>query len=279
MEVNQDGVARPARSTKFYIFNLFADYILPYNQGKAWANDLLYLLNLVDLSERAARTTLSRMKQKGWFRTIREGRRSCYEITPQGRAIIAEGEKRIFEPALMDWNGRWHMAVYSLPEEKRPLRNELRQKLEWFGFGNLAPGTWISAHGRQAELQLIIEELGIRENVLLCKAENVGGMLDTEIVQRCWDLDELADEYEQFVARWQPQFEQYQTTASLSPEARFVKRFWLTFDFQPFPRKDPNLPSDLLPANWIGHTARDLFIRFRQLLNEELPQYFMDMLS
>ena len=178
----------------------------------------------------------------------------------------------------MDWNGRWQMAVYSLPEGKRPLRNELRQKLEWFGFGNLAPGTWISAHNRQSELQPIIEELGIRENVLLCMAENVGGMLDTEIVQRCWNLDELAAEYEQFVARWQPQFAQVQMANILSPEARFAKRFWLTFDFQPFPRKDPNLPANLLPANWIGHTARDLFTQFRQTLNEGLPQFFMELL-
>jgi phenylacetic acid degradation operon negative regulatory protein len=278
MEASLETVTRTASSTKFYIFNLYADYILPTNQGKAWTNDLIYLLDLVDLSERAARTTLSRMKQQGWFKTTRQGRRSCYELTPQGKVIIAEGDQRIFEPALTDWNGRWQMVVYSLPEEKRALRNELRKKLEWFGFGNLAPGTWISAHNRQSELKLIVEELGVRENVLLCMVENAGVMKDAEIVQRCWNLDDLAAEYAHFVARWQPEYEQYQSAAVLSPEQRFTKRFWLTFDFQPFPRKDPNLPAELLPKNWIGHTARELFTHFREVLNEGLPSFFTNLL-
>ena len=44
-EVQQ--VSRPTKSTQFYIFNLFADYIVP---GRVWTNDLLYLLKLIGFS-------------------------------------------------------------------------------------------------------------------------------------------------------------------------------------------------------------------------------------
>jgi len=120
---------RTTQSTQFYIFNLFADYILAYNNGWVWTSKLLYLLDLLGISDRTARTTLSRMKKQGWFETERYGRESRYILTDAGRAIIDEGGKRIFESALTHWDGTWHTFVYSLPEEKRASRNELRKKL------------------------------------------------------------------------------------------------------------------------------------------------------
>jgi DNA-binding transcriptional regulator PaaX len=41
----------------------------------------------------------------------------------------------------------------------------------------------------------------------------------------------------------------------------------VTQDFQSFPRKDPNLPTTLLPPDWIGFAARQLFDDYRQLLD------------
>jgi len=45
-------------STQFVVFNLFGDYILPHG-GSIWTNNLLRLLELLDIGERAARSTLS----------------------------------------------------------------------------------------------------------------------------------------------------------------------------------------------------------------------------
>ncbi|MFT7584666.1 MAG: phenylacetic acid degradation operon negative regulatory protein [Cellvibrionaceae bacterium] len=268
-------VTRTKGSTQFYVFNLFADYILPYKNGWAWTHELLYLLDLLDVSDRAARTTLSRMKQQGWFDTVKDGRRSRYEITDKGRAIIAEGDKRIFETPIDNWDGGWQFAIYSLPEDKRPLRNELRKKLVWFGFGNLAPGTWVGAHNRLAELEKIVGEMGISSQVSLINGQRVGLMTDDEIVAKCWDLDQLEAEYAAFVGRWKARLEGLDI-ANMSAEERFRTRFMLTFEFQPFPRKDPNLPTVLLPENWSGYAARRLFTAYRLKLNEGLPAFFAD---
>ncbi len=265
-------------STQFFVFNLFADYILPYKDGWAWTHELLYLLNLLGVSDRAARTTLSRMKQQGWFETIKDGRRSRYEITSQGREIIAQGGKRIFETPIDNWDGDWQVVVYSLPEEKRPLRNELRKKLVWFGFGNLAPGTWIGAHNRQVELEKIVTEMGIRAQVSLFNGRRVGLMTDNEIVAKCWDLETLEQAYAEFVSRWETRFEGRDAQiATMSAEERFRTRFMLTFEFQPFPRQDPNLPTILLPKDWPGFDARRLFTAYRLKLNEGLPEFFQNL--
>lgn len=279
-------VARTGQSTQFYIFNLFADYILPYNNGWAWTNHLLYLLDLLGVSDRAARTTLSRMRKQGWFETERSGRQSRYILTKAGRAIIDEGDKRIFEAPLTHWDGTWYTFVYSLPEEKRQLRNELRKKLIWFGFGRLAPGTWISPHDRRAEIEPIVDELGVRSNISLFASRNLEMVSNAELVTRCWDLGDLQADYAKFVERWDPELSKTAPSTlngSSSNEdltkQRFIKRFQLTFDYQPFPRKDPNLPLNLLPADWQGHEARRIFRDLRAVYNEGLPAFMAGVLS
>ncbi|MFQ5399267.1 MAG: PaaX family transcriptional regulator C-terminal domain-containing protein [Anaerolineae bacterium] len=277
LDQNLELVTRPTHSTQFYLFNLFADYIVPRG-GRIWTNDLLYLLNLLGVGERAARSTLSRMKKRGWLVPQKHGRQSQYSLTERGQAVLEEGDKRIFENPLTDWDGAWRLVVYSLPEEKRKLRNELRKKLIWFGFGNLAPGTWISPHDRHPEVRAILTKLGVLEHVMLFTGSTVANL---EIVQRCWAISELQAEYEAFIQRHQPAYEALlaQFTdgepGTLTPEACFVTRFWLTYDFQRFPRKDPNLPVVLLPEDWAGFKARRLFMDYRQLLSQGMGR-FMD---
>ncbi len=263
-------VTRPTTSTQFVIFNLFGDYILPAG-GAIWTNDLLYLLDLLGIGERAARTTLGRMRQRGWFETMRHGRQSEYRLTDRGRVILLEGERRIFEAPLHDWDGRWHLVVYSLPERRRRLRNEFRKKLTWFGFGSLAPGTWISPHDRRPELAGVQADLEIESFVTMFAAETAA---DQVIVERCWDIGRLADDYRRFTRRFTPLLEAARADPyAESPETCFVRRFHLTYNFQTFPLSDPNLPAELLPADWIGYEARHLFHELRDLLKAGMGSF------
>jgi phenylacetic acid degradation operon negative regulatory protein len=242
---------------------------MPYG-GAIWTTDLLYLTNLLDLSERATRSTLSRMVRKGWLKAGKRGRRSYYSLTPRGQSLLEHGKQRIFETPLTDWDGQWHLVIYSLPEKKRKLRHSLRQQLTWLGFGRLAPATWVSPHDRTAELNDILAELKVRDYVDLFSSRYLGASSTEELVQRCWNLPELEVEYRHFVARFQPQYEtclaKSEEDLRASPEECFVRYFQVTNAFQPFPRKDPHLPMVLLPPNWIGFTARQLFDNYRQLV-------------
>src|SRR3970040_395771 len=98
--------SRQALRTQFIIFVLFGDVILPRG-GLIWTSSLLRFLRLLGVSERAARSTLSRMKRKGWLKAERRGRHSQYRLTPKGELLLSEGGRRIFERH--DWNldGRW----------------------------------------------------------------------------------------------------------------------------------------------------------------------------
>ena len=263
-------------STQFIIFTLFGDYIYPRG-GTIWTADLLYLLGLLDVSESTTRSTLSRMVRKGWLVSRRKGRRSQYSLTPGGWSLLEQGEKRIFELPFSDWDGLWYTIVYSVPEDKRDLRHTLRQHLLWLGFGPLAPGVWMSPHNRQAELDTVFNELQVVEFVELFSSKHLGPSTAQALIQRCWDLPGLEAEYQQFVACYQPEYEmcltQSEAQLKASPENCFIRRFWLVHDFQPFPRKDPNLPMELLPSDWIGFTARQLRDDYRHLLGTNCDEF------
>jgi phenylacetic acid degradation operon negative regulatory protein len=83
---------------------LFGNNILPRGETVR-TKDMLYLLGLLGISEQAVHTALSRMRQKGWVLSQKEGRLSRYSLPPKGWALIEEGTKRILEPAFTDWEG------------------------------------------------------------------------------------------------------------------------------------------------------------------------------
>jgi phenylacetic acid degradation operon negative regulatory protein len=267
---------RPHPRTQFIIFVLFGDVIVQRG-GQAWTASLLRMLDVLGVSERAARSTLSRMRRKGWLKPEREGRHSQYALTAKGRRILEEGGQRIFEPRKQEWDGRWHLAVYSLPEKKRRLRNDLRKRLSWLGFGRLAPGTWISPHERHAEVAAMLDDLGAREYAEIFSGLRLEGGDDREIVERCWDLRSLNQQYARFIARWEPEFEKCTQSLvrgdGLSPANCFAQRFWITHEYSPFPRLDPNLPVALLPDGWLGDRAAAVFNGYRNLLNERSAEF------
>jgi len=271
-------VERTSVRTQFLIFTLFGDYILPRG-GTVWTSSLLSMLDLLGVSERAARVTLSRMARKGWLTRRKEGRRAQYSLTPRGWALLKQGEQRIFEPLFTDWDGLWHLVVYSLPEKKRHQRRLLRQWLIWLGFGQLTFNTWISAHNRRAEVKNVCRELSVQDSVATFSAMHLGPSLDQDLVRRCWDLTKLESQYREFINRFEPEYQECQSNGSLPAEACFVRRFWLTHSFQSFPRNDPNLPTVLLPPDWIGFKGRQLFEAYRRLLEAASDQFVDEVLS
>ncbi|MFQ5399977.1 MAG: PaaX family transcriptional regulator C-terminal domain-containing protein [Anaerolineae bacterium] len=262
--------------TQFLIFTLFGDYVLQRG-GKIWTSSLLHLLELLGVSERAMRSALSRMKRRGWIASQKYGRRSQYYLTPRGQALLERGQERIFEPTFTDWDGQWHVVVYSLPERKRRRRHALRKELLWLGFGRLAPGTWFSPHDRRDELNEFFVELGVEGYVDMFSGIYQGPASAHDLVHRCWDLEGIAAQYHQFYNRFRSEYQECQTWQidGKMPdlEACFVRRFWLTHEYQSFPFKDPNLPTSLLPPDWIGLVARDLFDNYHRLLGTYANQY------
>ncbi|MGB1249926.1 MAG: PaaX family transcriptional regulator C-terminal domain-containing protein [Candidatus Promineifilaceae bacterium] len=60
-------------------------------------------------------------------------------------------------------------------------------------------------------------------------------------------------------------------------ETCFQECFQLTYEFQPSPRTDSNLPVVLLSVHWSGHQARQIFTNYRHHLSQGLPKFIANL--
>jgi phenylacetic acid degradation operon negative regulatory protein len=252
------------------VFTLFGDYLL--HRGRAvWVGSLIELLRPLGLSAGATRTVLSRMARKGWLVTLRTGRRGYYELTERGQELLREGEARIHRPPRDEpWDGLWYLIAYSVPESKRKLRDRLRVRLQWLGFGQLGNGLWISPHRLRGEVNELAGRLGISEHLEIFRAQYQGYSSDGHLVAQCWDLPGVNARYGDFLARQGREYEwclRELPQGRLTPEECYVRRFLLMHEYRVFPLIDPYLPERLLPADWQGRAAGELFDGYHRLLS------------
>ena len=255
------------------MFTLFGDYIRRRGD-EIWVGSLIKIASQFGLSQRAVRSALSRMGQNGWLRVHRVDNRSYYAPTARAKKVLEEGERRIFTRRSAPWDEQWHLLVYSIPERKRSIRNELRKQLSWLGYGPLSSGSWICPHDVEADVWSLVQGLGIESCVETFSARHEGGSDSRELARRCWDLEGINRRYRDFLTRWEPVLTEMEGRQDVSDGECFVQRFLLIHEYRKFFFLDPELPPELLPEDWCGIRAGNLFHCLHQVMGEGANRYF-----
>jgi phenylacetic acid degradation operon negative regulatory protein len=263
------------------IFTLYGDFLRD-RVDEVWVGSLITLLEPLGMTDQAVRSTLSRMLRNGWFETRREGRHSFYSLTPRSERLLDEGKERLFAPRRpRPWDGRWRLLSYSIPESERSLRDRLRQRLVWLGFGHLNPGTWVTTYEPPADLRSWLGATGAERYVDQFTADYVGGD-PRALVARAWELDDLKRAYYSFLREHASQHEEalrMEANGGLDPNQAFARRFELTQEYLDFPYVDPGLPEELLPGDWPGEDVRSLFHAYHDLLSEPAHAFVEECLA
>ncbi|MBI5029716.1 MAG: phenylacetic acid degradation operon negative regulatory protein PaaX [Chloroflexi bacterium] len=261
------------------VITLYGDYIR-HVEGSIQIGALVQLLSYFGVSNQAVRSAVSRMKRNGVLRVERKAARSLYSLSAKSAKTVEEGAVRIFQfPSRHgSWDGQWHLITYSIPESAREARDRLRQELSWMGFGMLTNGLWVSPHDHDKEIATLAESLGIRSRMEIFTARHDGFSTPQTIAQHCWDLKAINARYTAFLKRFQPLYDEHCRLLSqggdIEPSEYFVRRFNLIHEFRRFPFLDPELPIELLPADWCGAQAADLFRQYHDLLANKAIQFF-----
>lgn len=243
-----------ARSARSILLTVFGEYVRPSGEA-VWTSTLLHVLSGLGVEEKAGRQALNRMGADGWITSEREGRRVRWAPTEHGRTLLTEGADRIysFGRDRESWDGRWLVLLVSVPESQRDLRHRLRNGLTWAGLGSPAPGVWISPHpAREAEAKQIVADLGLDAAAFSFCGPFAGVGSERDMVEQAWHLGELADAYEEFVAR-------FAGLRPSTPDEILFAQIRLVDEWRRFPRLDPQLPMDMLPPHWIGLRAANVF--------------------
>jgi phenylacetic acid degradation operon negative regulatory protein len=245
------------------VFDLFGDY-LRYRGGEARLRGLVALMGCFDVPEATVRVVVTRLRKEGWLASRREGRETVYSLTDAAWELLDEGRSRIFDRASGPWDGWWHMIIYSVPETERSLREQLRKKLAWLGFGPLSSSVWLSPHDRlDAVQQAFADEPAVRLDVFRSRSEGIAS--DRDIAARSWDLAGLDRDYAALLEDYRPRLPRYRA-GELSGAEALVERMQLIHDYRHFPFRDPDLPPELLPDGWSGRRTHEVFLEAHGLL-------------
>lgn len=256
------------------VITLLGAYVRPGGERPVWSGGLVDLLADFGFTPGAARVALARLVNRQLLDRLREGRQVRYTLTPRARAILADGDRRIFalgrDPATP---ARWTMLWHAIPDDRRLARERFVRRLRFLGFGPVQDGAWLTPHDREAEIAALTAELDIRRHVgVLLGHPAIDVDLDG-LLGRAWDLAALAERYDRFVA----DFARYADPAvrdALDDGAVFRLRTEVIHQFRQFPALDPELPADLAPAPASRPAAVRLFHELYPTLAPAAQRYF-----
>ncbi|MDQ0269642.1 phenylacetic acid degradation operon negative regulatory protein [Cytobacillus purgationiresistens] len=263
------------------IFTLYGDYISHYG-SKIWIGSLISLLSEFGHNDQSVRAAISRMNKQGWVQAEKVGNKSYYSLTSKGQNRIDEAGKRIFKLKSEQWDGKWRLLMYNIPEDIRHIRDELRKELVWSGFGSMSNSIWISPIPLENQVRNLIEKYDIDSYVDFFIAEYAGPHQNQQVVEKSWNLHEINEKYQLFISQYSEKYiiDKNKIQKGDKGDAEcFVDRTKLVHEYRKFLFVDPGLPEELLPEKWLGSHAASLFSMYYKELAEPASRFFENVFS
>ncbi|MCA1843858.1 MAG: phenylacetic acid degradation operon negative regulatory protein PaaX, partial [Actinobacteria bacterium] len=246
------------------LVTVFGDSVVPHG-GEVWIGSLTRLVEPLGVSERLVRTSLHRLVGEGLLVTRRNGRRSFYSVAPAARHEFWEADRRIYYPRGGDpWDGRWTVVVET-SGVAAPSRAALRQQLAWLGFGTLGSPVHVSPLDRVEELRQLLVDLGLSGQVAVFRGDvpATTGLSDGDLARVISaDLGALEPAWREFLRTFRPLAEAVADDGpKLDVESAFLARTLLVHAYRRVVLREPELPAELWPANWVGAAAYEVGAR------------------
>jgi phenylacetic acid degradation operon negative regulatory protein len=206
-------------------------------------------------TEEAVRTTLNRMVKRGLLERHRQGRKAYFGLTPHAVQVLTDGRDRIWRTGAVnrDWDGRWTMVGFSLPEAWSRERHDLRSRLIWAGFGPLQSGLWVAP--ARVDVREMVADLGLEPYLRVFRAEAESPTDVREVLEQAFDVPAIGARYRAFLERWN---RTDPLPAAVSGN-ELAGQLLLHTDWLDLVRRDPHLPAEHLPRDWPAAEAETVF--------------------
>jgi phenylacetic acid degradation operon negative regulatory protein len=243
-------------------------YGLYAREAGGWmsVSSLIQLLAHCGVDEQAVRSSVFRLKRRGLLTAAKVGDVAGYELSEQARAILDEGDRRIFDRGRAGTGEGWLIVVFSVPESERDKRHQLRSRLAWLGFGTVSSGVWIAPAHLLDETREALARQGLESYVELFRSEHLGFTATADRAREWWDLQRLHELYDSFLSRHGPVLASYRRRRRIDGTQAFADYVRALTDWRRLPYLEPGLPLAVLPPDWIGIRAADTFFELRRRL-------------
>jgi len=271
-------------SCKSYIVTVFGDVMSQHGHW-LWLGSLIEALKPLGYSERLIRTSVFRLVQDDWLQVNKVGRRSFYAFTESAKLHYQKAARRIYAGKQADWHGNWLILLPSfVPESAFPT---FRRQLHWLGFSRLSADVFAHPCICQTSLEETLKELQLTDAVVVFSCKTIdkasANVLKT-LVQKRWDLNELAEQYQQFLTSYQILTGKIHDQAQrplhhINDQQSFLLRTLLIHQYRRILLKDHELPEQMLPEQWQGFAAHQLVNRLYNELAQPSLNYIRQVLK
>lgn len=131
-----------------------------YNFGGGWE---------YPLDKSAISLALRRLRERGLVEKDHSEGEVIFKLTKAGKnkAILMKAEDE-------NWDGRYRIVIFDIPEARRGTRKFLREKLKEWGFVKWQKSVWACKKNCTSQLEEVIKETGIDDWVLVVESAHVG---------------------------------------------------------------------------------------------------------
>lgn len=213
-------------------------------------------------------SSLGRLVNRGW--AIKKVRRqeTYYSISIHGVNELNRTLDAIKKDPTSDWNGRWHLVIFDIPEAKRKLRDSFRLLLKEAGYGILKASVWISPWSKSDFIKRFAKRYNLSDYIFEIEtAPEMNSYQSLLLARQCWDWPAIEDNYQTFLT------EASRTMRGLeeNPLRRFQAKK-LVFRYAEVVKADPQLPATIAPNATLARRAYDLYAKIRPYCLEPSPK-------
>lgn len=230
-------------------FGLFYDYVGRHMILAARGSYKACLFVPPETKKKSVYNAVYEMLKTGYLEKIIKNGKPYLRITNRGQ----QAWQRDFSFLAMrdtPWDGKWRLVIFDLPEDKKSIRESLRRKLYKLGFGQLQKSIYINPFDFVQDMAEFLENkhlLGYAF-VLTAKHELMGNA--QKLANRVWKLEKINREYKKILK----ELKRLKTINNEQKREVLLRR--LFFDLSDLLVRDPILPKELLPDDWLGDKVR-----------------------
>jgi phenylacetic acid degradation operon negative regulatory protein len=172
----------------------------------------------------------------------------CFRLTStSGKKLIRDFP--IFSLQTRPWRKIWTVGVFDIEEVVRWQREWARELFVGLGFGRLQKSVYISPYELGEDLAEMIAAKRLGEKIKIFTKANLAGGYEKELALKVWPIEELNEKYHRVVSECLSISKFF--AKERQEEVKKVRAFYLNLLI-----KDPHLPFELLPSDWVGRKAR-----------------------
>lgn len=196
------------------------------------------------------KNALLQLKRKGLIKSLTSGFHEGL-ITQKGKQRLT----RLFPvyERQRPWDKRLYLITYDIPENERGSRDLLRRKLKELGCAGLQQSVFLTPYNPRQIIKELIQEYRLKGRIVISDTGSDGVIGDRNLPETLWEvyaLEEINENYRIFV-------ETYQRI----PKSK-INLTKLALDYFSILKTDPQLPFELLPPQWLGDEAYEIFERY-----------------